>query len=295
MSSVSNEDEVSMSEEAGDDASSTTSTSQSVEAKPEAEKVSQQQNSAASKVIDNVPQIEEKRFKLEGVAKNSSTHPVFVMLFMGPPQGGKSFQLKKQLIDAVHPASSGESLFDKVYIIANRATWNEYRIGLAAQEYVATGKKSDFNTIVRMFEPTGSQLCIDEINSDHARTLRENNGNDNLRKLLIADDSFSINQTAAGRQNFLDLAQQSQHKNCCMYLMVHNSTQQQAVALRKAATHIAYCNEDMHTTSTLIHEDMMSKPMQTYRASAQMNPSKKKFLLQDKREGKFYDCFYLLI
>lgn len=227
--------------------------------------------------IENYATLEKHRFKIPN-DKNDHT----LALFQGPTRGGKSFQMKRLLIDCWD--NKNKKPFDMIFYVGQEKSFQEMRTAFATMEFVYTNKTENFDTEVKLYTCTQSQDAINDIMASDK----------NKKKFVIFDDCYSINSSNKLRDKIVNLVQQGQHYSLTSWIVVHQGTERQGISIRRPANYIVFCNEPMQTVTLLTQSTPDSQPIKAYEAS-KVNNDGHKFLIYDQSNHHFYDEHYLKI
>jgi hypothetical protein len=228
--------------------------------------------------IENYDPVQRQRF---GIPNEENDHTL--SLFIGPTRGGKSFQIKKLLIDCWQ-CENGKPPFQQVYYVGQEKSFQEMRTAFAAMEYAYTGKKENFKTKVKLYTCTQVQDALNDIAA----------ADKSIKKFAIFDDCYTINSTNKLRDRMVNMFQQGQHHSLTSWVVVHQSTETKGVTLRKPANYLFFCNEPPQTVGLLMQVAPDSEPMKQYEISSKSNDGHR-FIIFDQSNYAFYDNNYLKI
>jgi hypothetical protein len=228
--------------------------------------------------IENYEPVTRQKF---GIPNEEEDHTL--SLFIGPTRGGKSYQIKKLLVD-VWLCPNGRAPFEKIYYIGQEKSFQEMRTAFAAMEYAYTGQKDNFKTEVKLYTCTQVQDALNDIAAADKK----------IKKFAIFDDCYTINSTNKLRERMVNVFQQGQHHSLTSWVVVHQSTEKNGVTLRKPANYIFFCNEPPQTVALITQCAPDSEPIKQYEVSAKSNDNHR-FLIFDQSSYAFYDNNYLKI
>jgi hypothetical protein len=226
--------------------------------------------------IENYDHIEKKKF---GIPCAEDEHTL--TLIMGPTRGGKSYQMKKLLLDVWVDVPKGQAPFDTIYYVGQEKSFQEMRTAFASMEFVYTGRKDNFKTEVKLYTCTQANQCLMDIQADDR----------DKKKFAIFDDCYSINSTPVLRKAVVNLAQQGQHHSLTSWVVVHQATEKDGVSLRRPANYLVFCNEAPQTVGLLTQQGPDTPPMKAYELSYKANDGHR-VLLYDQSNQLFYDYKY---
>ena len=225
--------------------------------------------------IEDYEPIARKKF---GIPNGKDDHTL--ALFIGPTRGGKSFQMKKILIDC-WLCPLGKPPFEEIYYVGQEKSFQEMRTAFAAMEFAYTGQKENFQTKVKLYSCTQSKEAINDIMASDKYT----------KKFAIFDDCYTINSTNKLRGAMVNLFQQGQHHALTSWVVVHQSTEKDGVTLRKPANYLIFCNEPPQTVGLLCQVAPDSQPINSYEISSKTNEGHR-FIIYDQSNYSFYDYTY---